>query len=195
VEQVAGFESQIAELKKVGCEKLYQEQVSSVSVRNELQKAVDYAREGDTFIVTKLDRLARSTAGLMEIIDRLTAKNVRLKILNFGMDTHTPTGKLMLTVLGAVAQFEREVMLERQREGVAKAKAEGKFKGRRPISDRKIELMKSLLAEGILSKAEIAQKLNVGVATLYRKMKAFRNDEDNRVDEKSTPQRPHIFQL
>jgi DNA invertase Pin-like site-specific DNA recombinase len=138
-----------------------------------LQKALDYAREGDTFIVTKLDRLARSTAGLMVIIDRLTAKHVRLKILNFGMDTHTSTGKLMLTVLGAVAQFEREVMLERQREGIAKARAEGKFKGRKPIPDKKVELMRSLLTEGILSKAEIAQKLNIGIATLYRKMKTF----------------------
>lgn len=175
MDQVAGFESQIRELKKAGCEKIYREQVSSVSSRNELQKAVDYAREGDVFIVTKLDRLARSTAGLMTIIDRLTAKGVRLKILNFGMDTHTPTGKLMLTVLGAVAQFEREVMLERQREGIAKAKAEGKFKGRKPISDKKVEQMSVLLAEGLLSKSEIAQKLNIGVATLYRYISRKKN--------------------
>ena len=84
-------------------------------------------------MVTKLDRLARSVADLMATVQTLDRKKVALRVLNLGMDTHTPTGKLMLTVLGGVAQFEREMMLERQREGVAKAKAAGKNKGRKPI--------------------------------------------------------------
>ena len=85
-------------------------------------------------VVTKLDRLARSVADLMTTIQILDRKQVGLRVLNLGMDTHTPTGKLMLTVLGGVAQFEREMMLERQREGVAKAKAAGRYKGRKPIA-------------------------------------------------------------
>ncbi|WP_349431241.1 recombinase family protein [Methylomarinum sp. Ch1-1] len=95
--------------------KIFQEQVSSVAVRIQLEAALDFAREGDVLVATKLDRLARSVADLMTIINTLEQKAVGLRILNLGMDTQTPTGKLMLTVLGGVAQFEREMMLERQR--------------------------------------------------------------------------------
>jgi len=90
--------------------------------RLELQAAIDFAREGDVLIVTKIDRLARSVADLLSIIQLLQQKKVEMQILNLGMDTQTPTGKLMLVVLAGVAQFEREIMLERQREGVAKTK-------------------------------------------------------------------------
>src|SRR5215217_6130244 len=88
---------------------------------------MEFVRSGDTLVVTKLDRLARSVPHMWEIIGRLKAKDVALRILNLGIDTSTPTGKLMLNVIGAVAEFERETMLERQREGIAKAKAEGKY--------------------------------------------------------------------
>jgi DNA invertase Pin-like site-specific DNA recombinase len=87
-------------------------------------------REDDTFIVCKLDRLARSTQHLLTITERLKAKGVALRVLNLGLDTSTSTGALLLTMLGAIGQFEREMMLERQREGIAKAKREGKYKGR-----------------------------------------------------------------
>ncbi|MDD0873460.1 recombinase family protein, partial [Xylella fastidiosa] len=133
-DQMAGFDAQLQELKAVGCKKMFQEQVSSVGKRAQLEVALEFVREGDVLVVTKLDRLARSVADLMELIQTLDRKSVGLRVLNLGMDTHTPTGKLMLTVLGGVAQFEREMMLERQREGVARAKAAGKYKGRKPIS-------------------------------------------------------------
>lgn len=100
----------------------------------QLEAALDFGREGDVLVVTKLDRLARSVSDLMTIIQSLERKAVGLRILNLGMDTQTPTGKLMLTVLGGIAQFEREMMLERQREGVAKAKVAGKYKGRKPLA-------------------------------------------------------------
>ncbi|MDD0868884.1 recombinase family protein, partial [Xylella fastidiosa] len=132
-DQMAGFDAQLQELKAVGCKKMFQEQVSSVGKRAQLEVALEFVREGDVLVVTKLDRLARSVADLMELIQTLDRKSVGLRVLNLGMDTHTPTGKLMLTVLGGVAQFEREMMLERQREGVARAKAAGKYKGRKPI--------------------------------------------------------------
>jgi DNA invertase Pin-like site-specific DNA recombinase len=100
----------------------------------QLQAAIEFVREGAIFVVTKIDRLARTISDLLAIIQMLENKRVSMRIFNLGMDTQTPTGKFTLTILGAVAQFEREIMLERQREGVAKAKAAGKYKGRKSIS-------------------------------------------------------------
>lgn len=167
VDQAAGFDAQIRELKEAGCEKLFQEQVSSIGKRGQLEAAIDFIREGDVLVVTKLDRLARSVADLMAIIQKLEAKAVGLRILNLGMDTHTPTGKLMLTVLGGVAQFEREMMLERQREGIAKGKAIGKYRGRKPVALELREETLQLASLG-LTKASIAEKLGLGEATIYR---------------------------
>ena len=167
VDQITGFDAQLQELRAAGCKKMFQEQVSSVGKRAQLDAALEYVREGDVLVVTKLDRLARSVADLMTMIQTLDRKSVGLRVLNLGMDTHTPTGTLMLTVLGGVAQFEREMMLERQREGVARAKAAGKYKGRKPIAtEQRAEVVR--LAEVGLTKASIAQKLNLGEASVYR---------------------------
>lgn len=135
-------------MKEAGCEKLFQEQVSSVGKRVQLTAALEFVREDDVLVVTKLDRLARSVRDLMNTIAHLDRKKVGLRVLNLGMDTHTPTGKLMLTVLGGVAQFEREMMLERQREGIAKGKAAGRFKGRKPIAQGRQEEVLRLTALG-----------------------------------------------
>ncbi len=137
LEQVAGFEAQIEELKQEGCEKLFQEQVSSVAQREQLSLALDFIRQGDTLVVTKLDRLARSTKHLGEIIEVIRVKGAYLQILNLGIDTSSATGELVLNLLGAVAQFERQMMLERQREGIAKAKSERKYQGRKPTARAK----------------------------------------------------------
>jgi DNA invertase Pin-like site-specific DNA recombinase len=155
IEQVAGFEAQVKELKAVGCEKIFREQVSSATLRIQLQAALEFLREGDVLATTKLDRLARSVADLMVIIQVLEEKQVGLRVLNLGMDTQTPTGRLMLTVLGGIAQFEREMMLERQREGIAKAKAEGKYRGRKPIASGKRDAILQLAASG-RTKAQMA---------------------------------------
>ncbi|TXN21535.1 recombinase family protein [Methylobacterium sp. WL9] len=167
LEQDAGLEAQVRDLTAHGCGKLYQEQVSSVAPRKALDAAIDFAREGDALIVTKLDRLARSVVHLGKIIETLEAKGVALRILNLGVDTATPTGKLMLNVLGGVAQFEREMMLERQREGIAKAKAEGAYKGRKPTARAKADEVKVLAAEG-LSMAAIATRLGIGKGSVHR---------------------------
>ena len=169
-DQLAGFEAQIKELEAAGCEKIYSEQVSSIAVRPQLQGAIDFAREGDRLVVTKIDRLARSVSDLLTIIQILERKKVGIRILNLGMDTETPTGKLMLTVLAGVAQFEREIMLERQREGVAKAKAAGKYKGRKPIASDLQEEVLRLVATG-RSKVNVAKQLEIGEATVYRILK------------------------
>ena len=129
LEQQAGLDAQFRDLKVAGCEKIFSEQVSAIGKRQQLEAAIDFIREGDTLVVTKLDRLARSTQHLLEIAERVQAKGADLCILNLG-DTSTATGRLMFTVIGAIACFERELMLERQREGIAKAKAEGKYKSR-----------------------------------------------------------------
>ncbi len=167
VEQEAGFEAQLRELKQCGCEKIFQEQVSSVAHRAQLDAAIEFSREGDTFVVTKLDRLARSIGDLLQILRRLELKMVEVRILNLGLDTSTPTGRLILTVLGGVAEWERTMMLERQREGIAKAKKAGKYKGRKPIHEDKRAAILRLACEGV-PKARIAQQVGVGQATVYR---------------------------
>jgi DNA invertase Pin-like site-specific DNA recombinase len=130
LEQMAGFEAQLRELQDLGCEKIFQEQVSSVAECAELERALDFIPEGDILVVAKLDHLARSMRDLMKIVDHIKSKKAALRIVNLGLDTTSPTGELILNVLGSIAQFERQIMLERQREGIAKAKAEKLYKGR-----------------------------------------------------------------
>ena len=168
-EQVAGLEAQQRELKAAGCKKVFAEQVSSVSQRDQLEAAIDYLREGDSLVVTKLDRLARSMRDLIATEDRIKAKGASLRILAMNLDTATATGKLMFNVLGSVAEFERSMMLERQREGVAKAKAEGKFKGRAPTARAKAGEVEAMLAAGERP-ADVAKKLGIGRSSVYRTM-------------------------
>ena len=167
VDQAAGLEAQERDLKAIGVEKLFSEQVSSVAERGQLDAALDYVRERDVLVVTKLDRLARSIRDLCAIVDRLEAKGVSLRILGMGLDTATANGRLMLNVLGSVAQFEREVMLERQKEGIAKAKAVGKFKGRAPTARRKAEEVRAMAKSGMTRQA-IAGKLGMSERSVYR---------------------------
>jgi DNA invertase Pin-like site-specific DNA recombinase len=169
IDQKAGFEAQIEELGKAGCDKIFEEQVSSVDIeaRTQLAATLSYIREGDTLVVTKLDRLARSVSHLMQILDALTAKSAHLRILGLGIDTAGPTGKLILTVLGGMAEFERGIMLERQREGIARAKAAGKYKGRKPTARAKSKEVMGL-HEGGTGPSEIARQLGIGRASVYR---------------------------
>ena len=167
IEQEAGFEAQQRELTAAGAEKLFGEQVSSVGKRSQLDRLLGELRQGDVVIATKLDRLARSMRDLLSIVDRVEAAGASLRILAMNLDTGTPTGRLMLNVLGSVAQFEREMMLERQREGIAKAKAEGKYKGRQPTAKAKTNEIR-VLAKAGLGPTEIARRLDVGRSSVYR---------------------------
>ncbi len=170
-DQAAGIEAQERDLLTAGCDKLFIEQVSSVGRRPQLEAAIDYAREGDTLVVTKLDRLARSVADLLSIIGRVEAKKVALRVQAMSgsqpLDTGTAIGKLMLAVIGAVGQFEREMMLERQREGIAKAKRDGRYKGRVPTVQRQAAEVIRLKEAGIRP-SEIASRLGIGRASVYR---------------------------
>jgi DNA invertase Pin-like site-specific DNA recombinase len=166
-EQLAGLDAQVRDLEAAGCERVWREQVSSVAKRAELDKLIEFVREGDTVIVTKLDRLARSMADLWRLVEEFERKKVRLRILAIGLDSATASGRLMVNVFGAVAQFEREIMLERQREGIAAAKAEEKYKGRVPTARRQSDEVRSLAALGV-KKTEIARRLHIGERSVYR---------------------------
>ncbi|MEN3238984.1 recombinase family protein [Methylobacterium ajmalii] len=171
LDQEAGLGAQVRDLEALGCERIFQEQVSSIGPRKQLDAATDFVRAGDTLVVTKLDRLARSVTHLGTIIAELEKKGVALRIVNLGVDTSSSTGKLILNVLGGVAQFEREMMLERQREGIAKAKGEGRYKGRKPTARAKSEEIKALAAQG-LSMNAIAAKLCIGKGSVHRALAA-----------------------
>jgi DNA invertase Pin-like site-specific DNA recombinase len=179
--QIAGLEAQVRELQAAGCERIFSEQVSSVAQREQLEQALDFCREGDTFTVTKLDRLARSVGDLLEIVARLEAKKVSLRVLSMSgtqpLDTSTATGKLMLAVIGAVGQAEREAMLERQREGIAKAKAQGRYKGRVPTARRQAAEIIRLKGSGVRP-SEIAVRLGIGRASVYRVLGNAENGQE-----------------
>lgn len=159
---------QIDQLNQAGVEKIFQEKASGArSDRPELSSMLDFVREGDQVVACKLDRIARSTRHLLEIVEILQGKGVAFRVLNINLDTSTPTGKLMLTMLGGIAEFEREMMLERQAEGIARAKSEGRYKGRKPTARAKSDQVKQLASEGIQKQA-IADQLGIGVASVYR---------------------------
>jgi DNA invertase Pin-like site-specific DNA recombinase len=166
--QKYSLEAQIENLTKAGCEKIFSEQVSAVaSQRPQFDAAMEFVRDGDTLVVCSLSRFARSIRDLTKQIDLLEAKNVSLKILDMSLDTSSPTGKLLLNLLGCVSQFERELLLERQKVGIEKAKAAGKFTGRKATARAKSQQIQDLLASG-LKAPEVAKQLNIGVASVYR---------------------------
>lgn len=174
LEQKAGLEAQLRELEAYGCEKIYQEQVSSVAEREQLNAALSALRSGDKLVVTKLDRLARSVKHLGEIVETINKADASLVILDMGgtaIDTSNPTGKLILNVMSSVAQFEREMMLERQREGIAKAKAEGKYKGRKPTARAKTEMVLLAKKQG-LPPTQIIRDLGISKTSYYRILEA-----------------------
>lgn len=178
-EQEAGLEAQHRDLSAAGCGKIYLERASAVSERGVLSQALDYVREGDTLVITKIDRLARSTMNLWEIVRDLDARGVGLRVLNLGgevVDTRSATGRLILTIFAGFAQFEREMMLERQREGIAKAKADGKYKGRKPTARAKAAEALKLASEG-KTPTEIAKALGIGRASVYRILESAADDE------------------
>lgn len=171
-DQEAGLSAQIDELNAQGCSRVFSEQVSSVDAsRPQLKAALDYLRDGDTFIVTRPDRLARGTLDLLNIVDGLTKRGVVVRILSMDLNTGTATGRLVLTVLAGIAEFERSLMLERQRAGIAKAKAEGKYRGRAPTARAKAAEVRKMKADGV-SPTEIVKRAGISRASVYRILNA-----------------------
>lgn len=160
---------QVEALKKYDIEKMFIEKVSGKDMnRIELKNMLDFVREGDTVYVHDFSRLARSTKDLLEIVELLNNKGVALVSNHESIDTSTPSGKLMLTMLGAIAEFERTNLLERQAEGIALAKKEGKYKGRKPIEveSKAWELQYSRYRNREINKTEFAKALKVSRPTL-----------------------------
>lgn len=169
-EQVAGYEAQEAMLLATGCKRLFGEMASSVAQRDQLEAALQFVREGDTLVVCKIDRLARSTTDLLGIVAKLEAKGVTLRILDFGgseVDTKSPTGRMLLTMFAAVAEWELATMRSRQKIGIAKAKADGRYRGRAPTARRLAPQVYELRSTG-LQAGVIAVKLGMSRSSVYR---------------------------
>ena len=167
-------ERQVKALEQYGIEKYFTEKVSAKDTNREQLKAMlDFVREGDTVYVHDFSRLARSTQDLLGIVETLNSKRVTLVSTKEAIDTSTPTGKLMLTMIGAINEFERTNLLERQREGIAIAKAKGVYKGRKKVTidEEKYEVLHDLYMKRRLTKSEMAKRLGISRPTLDKIMK------------------------
>ncbi len=161
------LEIQTDALVAAGCEKLFMEKESGTSTDNRkaLADALDFIREGDCFVVTRIDRLARSVGDLESIVAKVKAKGAFLKAVEQPIDTSSPAGVAFLQMLGVFAQFETAIRKERQLEGIAKAKSEGRYKGRKPTVD--VAAVKAMRDEGV-GPTDIAKRLGIGRASVYR---------------------------
>lgn len=169
---------QVEALKKYGIEKWYSEKVSGKDLnRPKLQEMLDFVREGDTIYIHDFSRISRSVKDLLSLIDLLEAKKVHLVSLKENLDTSTPGGRLMLTMIGAINEFERANLLERQAEGIAIAKAKGKYKGRKAIeiNEAFIEGYNKYLARQ-LSKSALAKELGVSRPTLDKLINEYNSN-------------------
>lgn len=165
---------QVEALKKYNAEKTFLDKVSGKDTnRPQLKAMLEFVREGDTVVVHEFSRLARSTKDLLEIVETLNNKGVHLISNKEKLDTGTPTGKLMLTMIAAIAEFERQQILERQREGIAIAKTEGKYKGRqvKQIDNALFDKHYADYKERKINKRQLAEALNISRPTLDRLLK------------------------
>jgi DNA invertase Pin-like site-specific DNA recombinase len=175
------YETQLSKLQAEGCEKFFSEKQSGKSADNraELQRAIEFAREGDVLVITKLDRLARSMGDLWAIVRELESKGVAFKVLDqAGMDTSSATGKLLFNILGSIAEFERDLINARTSEGRQAAKAKGvKFGRKEKLNAEQIAAMKNDFEDGVLSREAIAKKYGIARNSVYR----LANTEEVRV--------------
>lgn len=157
-------------LRELGVDELYIDKASGKSTdRPELKKMMGYVRQGDTVIVESISRFARNTRDLLDLVEQLAAREVEFVSKKEAIDTTTPTGKFMLTVFGAVAELERDYILQRQREGIDIAKAQGKYTGRKPINHPDFERITAKWRAGQLTAVQAMKQLGMSKATFYRK--------------------------
>lgn len=168
---------QLDALKAAGCEKTYQEMASGAQRdRPELKAALDYMRQGDTLVVWKIDRLARSTKQLIETVEDLGKRGIGLRSLTNPIDTTTPGGVLVFHIFAALAEFERGVILERTLAGLQAARAQGRKGGRPPaLSAADLAAAKAMLREPAITVEEVARRLSVAPSTLYRHLPKARS--------------------
>ncbi len=166
-------------MRELGVEQVYVDRMSGKNTdRPELKRMMNYVRDGDVVIVESISRFARNTKDLLELVEELTAKKVEFISKKEAIDTTTPTGKFMLTVFGAVAELEREYILQRQREGIAVAKEKGVYKGRKPIDHPKLKQIVQLWRKGEITATEAMKRLHMKPSTFYRKVKNYEGITD-----------------
>lgn len=159
-------------LKDLGVDEVFIDKASGKNTdRPELKRMLNYVRQGDVVIVESISRFARNTRDLLELIEQLTAKHVEFISKKEAIDTTTPTGKFMITIFGAVAELEREYILQRQQEGIAIAKAQGKYKGRKPIAHPEFDKIVAKWKSGSITAVEAMRRLNMKPSTFYRKVR------------------------
>lgn len=171
--QDQSLDSQIDALKKAGCNKIFSEKITGTKTeRAELTRALDTLREGDTLVVTKLDRLGRTTKGLVDLMDGFKKNNIKLKILDGDFATDTPMGEMLLTMMSGFAQLERDLIADRTRKGLESARARGR-KGGRPskINEKQLARIKFMYDSKQYTMKEIAESEQVDKRTIYRHLK------------------------
>ncbi len=167
---------QLEALKKYNIEKWFTEKISGKNTdRPQLKLMLDFAREGDTIYIHDFSRLARSTKDLLSIVDYLNSKSIALVSNHESIDTSTPTGKLMLTMIAAIAEFERNNLLERQAEGIAIAKKKGVYKGRKPVQIKEFDLHYKRYISRQINKSQLAQELHISRPTLDKLIREHTN--------------------
>ena len=156
-------------MQELGVERVFIDRQSGKDTsRPELKKMMDFVREGDAVIVESISRFARNTKDLLELVEQLTAKKVEFMSKKEALDTSTPSGRFVLTIFGAVAQLEREYLLQRQKEGIAIARQEGKYKGRKPLERPELDAVASLWQKGEITAVEGMRRLKISKTTFYR---------------------------
>lgn len=164
-------------MQELGVDEVYIDRMSGKNTnRPELQRMMEYVRRGDTVIVESISRFARNTRDLLELVERLTAKGVEFVSKKEAIDTTTPTGKFMLTIFGAVAELEREYILQRQREGIAIAKDQGKYTGRRAAQPPNFDRVVDKWRNGEITAVEAMRTLHMSKTTFYRRVKEVPSD-------------------
>lgn len=159
-------------MQELGVDQVFIDRMSGKNMdRPELKRMLSFVREGDMVVVESISRFARNTRDLLELVERLTAKGVEFVSKKETIDTTTPSGKFMLTIFGAVAELEREYILQRQREGIAIAKVNGVYKGRKPIYRPELPQVVELWQSGQISAVEAMKRLDLKPSTFYRKVK------------------------
>lgn len=169
-------EARQVELLKDECDKIYIEKASGKDRnRPELKEMLDYAREGDTIVVESYSRLARSVLDLLSIVEEMDKKNIKFISKKENIDTSTASGKLMLNIFASLAQFEREQLKERQREGIAIAKANGKYTGRKAliIDEQEFKDCLELIEEEALTVSKACELLNISRSIFYKRQKLY----------------------
>ena len=160
-------------MRELGVDEVYIDRASGKNAdRPELKKLMEYVRQGDTVIVESISRFARNTRDLLELVEKLTTKGVEFVSQKESIDTTTPTGKFMLTVFGAVAELEREYILQRQREGIEIAKQQGKYTGRQPVVHPDFDKVTAQWKRGELTAVQAMKRLGMSKATFYRRVKS-----------------------